>query len=279
MNLFVVGWSPQGSVDAAAGERALRKLLEGLPFFQDEPVETWTAASGTACAACVAHPHDQTCGIRYRHFDPEHLALFSGRPMRWAADGTGEGRGPLVPSHYLHPPETWMRDLDGRCVAVRCCDGPRTLEVFSDPMGAYPVYTTGVGPVTWISNNAEALRLLNGSDELIEHAERRLGIRVGNTTADGVFTLEGVECIAACTEAPCLQVNYRYFHRIANDEFDALVDDLRAGRRDDIPPHGTLAKVRQHVDPERVAGVAPPVGSEQPVWLRDTPALQDSQPA
>jgi len=117
---------------------------------------------------------------------------------------------------------------------------------------------------------------LNGGDELLAHAEECLGIGEGGTTDDGLFSLEGYECIAACTEAPCLQVNYRYFHRIANDEFDALVDDLRAGRRDDIPPHGTLQRVRQTIDPDRAAGIVRPDHGEQPVWIGDTPALQDS---
>ena len=67
---------------------------------------------------------------------------------------------------------------------------------------------------------------LMGGEELLHHAEQRLGIVPGQTTADGLFTIEDVECIAACTEAPCLQVNYRYFHEISHDEFDALVDDL-----------------------------------------------------
>jgi len=117
---------------------------------------------------------------------------------------------------------------------------------------------------------------LNGGDELLEHAEKRLGTKAGGVSDDGLFMLEGYECIAACTEAPCLQVNYRYFHRITNQQFDRLINDLRSGNRPDIPPHGTLAKVRQHIPPERAAGVAPPEGAEQPVWLRDTPALQDS---
>src|SRR3954452_12399664 len=107
---------------------------------------------------------------------------------------------------------------------------------------------------------------LNGGDELLEHAEEQLGTKAGGTSEDGLFTIEGYECIAACTEAPCLQVNYRYFHKISNDEFDQLIDDLREGRRDDIPPHGTLALTRQNVDPDRVAGVAPPTNGEQPVW-------------
>src|SRR4051812_46323172 len=120
---------------------------------------------------------------------------------------------------------------------------------------------------------------LNGGDELLEHAEKRLGTKVGGRSEDGMFFLEGYECIAACTEAPCLQVNYRYFHKITNAEFDELIDDLRAGRRDDIPPHGTLALIRQHIAAEKAAGVAPPDAGEQPVWLRDTAALQDSKPS
>ncbi len=87
---------------------------------------------------------------------------------------------------------------------------------------------------------------LLGAWELLEHAEQRLGVKSGSTTSDGMFTVEDVECIAACTEAPALQVNYRYRYRVTDDDFDALVDDLRAGRLDDeIPPHGTLARVRQ----------------------------------
>lgn len=97
--------------------------------------------------------------------------------------------------------------------------------------------------------------LLLGGEELLEHCERTLGIKAGATTSDGMFTLEDVECIAACTDAPCLQVNYRYFLRISHEEVDALVDDLRAGRRtDEIPPHGTLTRVRQSIPPERWVG-------------------------
>jgi NADH-quinone oxidoreductase subunit E len=87
---------------------------------------------------------------------------------------------------------------------------------------------------------------LLGAWELLQHAEERLGVTSGGTTADGLFTLEDVECIAACTEAPALQVNYRYRYTVTDDDFDQLVDDLAAGRLDaDVPAHGTLARVRQ----------------------------------
>ena len=107
-----------------------------------------------------------------------------------------------------------------------------------------------------------------GGEELLHHAEQKLGIKSGDTTPDGTFSIEDVECIAACTEAPCLQVNYRYFHRITHDEFDQLVDDLSAGRRaDEIPPHGTLAQVRQHIPADKAAGVALPTDGTEPAWL------------
>lgn len=110
---------------------------------------------------------------------------------------------------------------------------------------------------------------LLGGEELLEHAESTLGIRPGQTTSDGLFTLEDVECIAACTEAPCLQVNYRYEYKVTNEGFDRMVDDLRSGRRPDIPPHGTLARVRQHIPDDRRAGVVTPEDHATPVWIAE----------
>jgi NADH-quinone oxidoreductase subunit E len=96
---------------------------------------------------------------------------------------------------------------------------------------------------------------LLGAYELLEHAEERLGVRAGGTTTDGVFTLEDVECIAACTEAPAIQVNYRYRYKVTPTALDRLLDDLRAGRLDaEVPPHGVLARVRQKVATDRWAG-------------------------
>lgn len=108
---------------------------------------------------------------------------------------------------------------------------------------------------------------LLGADELLHHAEESLGVKGGGTTDDGMFTVEGVECIAACTEAPCLQVNYRYVNKVSTSGFDQLIDDIRTGDRADIPPHGTLAKIRQHIPAERGAGPSMVEGADEPVWL------------
>ncbi len=120
--------------------------------------------------------------------------------------------------------------------------------------------------------------MLLGGEELLHHLEERLGIRPGSTTSDGLFTLEDVECIAACTEAPCLTVNYRYFHKISHDEADSLLDDLKAGRRaHEVPKHGTLGRVRQQISADARAGVAVPSECSTPVWLTtDAPEGADA---
>ena len=125
-----------------------------------------------------------------------------------------------------------------------------------EPVGSYLVNVcTNISCLLW------------GGEELLEHACETLDVQVGGTTDDGMFTVEEAECIAACTEAPCLQVNYRYRNRVTPDDFDRLVEDLRAGRLD-IPRHGALGAVRQSIPSERLAGVVPPEqAQEAPVWL------------
>jgi len=116
---------------------------------------------------------------------------------------------------------------------------------------------------------------LMGSEELLHHAEHRLGIKAGGTTSDGLFTIEHAECQAACTEAPCLQVNYRYRFRMTTAQLDALIDDLAAGKlAEEIPPHGTLARVRQHIPADRAVGaLQPEAPGQEPVWMNEKAAL------
>jgi len=88
--------------------------------------------------------------------------------------------------------------------------------------------------------------LLAGGEELLEHATKTLGCAVGATSADGLFTLEETECLADCNIAPTVQVNHRYVRTTTPEALDALVAELRDGRREDeIPPHGTLIRVRR----------------------------------
>jgi len=110
---------------------------------------------------------------------------------------------------------------------------------------------------------------LLGAEQLVTHAEERLGIQAGGTTPDGLFTLERAECQAACTEAPCLQANYRYRYRVTPAQLDQFLDDLADGHLDaEIPPHGVVARVRQNIPVDRAVGaVAPDTVTEAPAWM------------
>ena len=110
---------------------------------------------------------------------------------------------------------------------------------------------------------------LLGAEELLHHAEQTLRVKPGGTTDDGLFTLEDVECLAACTEAPCLQVNYRYMNKVSTADFDQLISDLRTDTRRDIPRHGTLGRVRQHIPEDRRAGNIAPDDNTAPAWVAD----------
>lgn len=117
---------------------------------------------------------------------------------------------------------------------------------------------------------------LGGGEELLSHAERTLGVCAGGTTEDGMFTLEDVECVAACSGAPAVQVNYRYFENVSPEGLEGIIDDLRSGRLEgEVPPHGTLGRVRQHLGPDRIANITPPEEQSEPVWI----ARQTSEPS
>jgi NADH-quinone oxidoreductase subunit E len=123
---------------------------------------------------------------------------------------------------------------------------------FYDMLHTVPVGTHVVAVCTNIAC------LLGGAAELLEHAERSLGVNAGGTTADGVVTLEEAECLADCDRTPCVQVNHRFVGAQTPESFDRLIAELRSGgRSDEIPSHGTLNRVRRttglEADPGQVA--------------------------
>ncbi|GCE47953.1 NADH-quinone oxidoreductase subunit E [Thermosporothrix hazakensis] len=67
---------------------------------------------------------------------------------------------------------------------------------------------------------------LRGCDKLMQHLEQRLGIKAGETTPDGNYTLQGVECLASCGTAPVLQVNGEFVENVSLHDADALLDEL-----------------------------------------------------
>jgi NADH-quinone oxidoreductase subunit E len=68
---------------------------------------------------------------------------------------------------------------------------------------------------------------LRGSDDIIEYLEQKLGIKEGETSADGMFTLKPVECLASCGTAPMMQVGEHYIENLSLDTMDKVLNDLR----------------------------------------------------
>jgi NADH-quinone oxidoreductase subunit E len=68
---------------------------------------------------------------------------------------------------------------------------------------------------------------LRGCERLIDHLARRLGVAVGETTADGRFTLSTVECLGSCGTAPVLMVNDAYHENMDAARLDALLQELK----------------------------------------------------
>jgi len=73
--------------------------------------------------------------------------------------------------------------------------------------------------------------MLKGGNELLDRAKKRLEIGHKETTSDGIFSLEEVECIGACTGAPAMQVNYDFYENLTPIKFDRLIEELDAGKR------------------------------------------------
>jgi NADH-quinone oxidoreductase subunit F len=73
--------------------------------------------------------------------------------------------------------------------------------------------------------------MLRGGNEILEHCKKSLGIPNKGVTPDGLFSLEEVECIGACTGAPAMQVNYDFYENVTPMKFDRIIEELDAGAR------------------------------------------------
>jgi NADH-quinone oxidoreductase subunit E len=69
---------------------------------------------------------------------------------------------------------------------------------------------------------------LRGANQVLEHLQNRLNIKVGDTTEDGLYTIKTVECMAACGGAPMLEVNKTYFENLTEEKIDQILSELAA---------------------------------------------------
>lgn len=84
------------------------------------------------------------------------------------------------------------------------------------PVGKYMFEVCQTGPC-----------MLNGSDDIVQYIFEKLGIRPGETTADGMFTLKTVECLGACGYAPMMQLGRHYREHLTKEKVDAVIEECR----------------------------------------------------
>src|SRR4029078_6509764 len=84
------------------------------------------------------------------------------------------------------------------------------------PVGKYIFEVCQTGPC-----------MLNGSDKIIDYIKQKLGINVGETTADGMFSLKTVECLGACGYAPMMQMGKNYREHLTKEKVDAIIEECR----------------------------------------------------
>ncbi len=157
-----------------------------------------------------------------------------------------ERRSALIPLCHLAQSQDGYLAEDAMADIAALC-GVSPAEVRGTASFYDMLHTEPVGKYVFaICTNIACM--LAGAYEVLEHAEQRLGVHVGQTTPDGLFTIEEAECLAGCDQAVCVQVNHRFFGPIDTDAFDRLVDDLAEGRLEEtVPPHGVLCRVPRAV--------------------------------
>ncbi len=85
-----------------------------------------------------------------------------------------------------------------------------------------------------VCNNISCAML--GSQDIIDHICQKLNIRVGETTADGMFTLKTVECLGSCGTGPMMQIGDNYYELLDTAKVDQILEDLRNGKEHEQQP-------------------------------------------
>jgi NADH-quinone oxidoreductase subunit E len=162
------------------------------------------------------------------HFSPESLALVQRIIARYPE---GRQKSALIPVLHLAQSEFegWLSvpvmDYVASLLSIKPIEVYEVASFYTmfnlKPVGRCLLEVCQTGPC-----------MLRGADEIVKHLEQKLNIRVGETTADGMFTLKTVECLGSCGTAPMLQCGAAYYENLTADKTDALLEQLRVtGKR------------------------------------------------
>lgn len=92
---------------------------------------------------------------------------------------------------------------------------------FTKPVGKYVIDVCQTGPC-----------MICGSEKIVKYIENKLGIKVGETTPDNLFTLRTVECLGACGYAPMLQIEEQYYENLTEEKVDQIIQELGSKHSD-----------------------------------------------
>ncbi|MFT4297479.1 MAG: NADH-quinone oxidoreductase subunit NuoE [Micropruina sp.] len=167
--------------------------------------------------------------------------------MRQIAARYPQARSALLPMLHL------VQSVDGRIspAGVQACAeilGITTAQV-SGVATFYTMYRRRPAGKHHVGVCTTALCAVMGGDQLLDRVCDRLGIHEGETTADGTFSLERIECNAACDFAPVMMVNWEFFDNMTPEKVDELLEALATGETVRSPRGATLTSWK---DAERV---------------------------
>src|SRR6202050_4210976 len=158
-------------------------------------------------------------------------------------------RSALIPmmmyaqDHFGSPSAELLADIAQR-LDLNMTEVTETLAYYSmlrrKPVGRYHIQ---------VCTNISCM--LRGANELYKHVQKRLGIGNKEVSPSGTFSLEEVECMGACTGAPCMQVNYDFYENLDPDKVDAIFEQLQEGKKP-APVAVTSGSVHERVPGEVV---------------------------
>ncbi len=157
-------------------------------------------------------------------FSKELIALFDEMVKRYPQ---GRQKSALLPIlHAVQAEYGWLSPnamdkvaeyLDIQSIEVYEVASFYTM-FFLQPQGKFVLEVCRTGPCQLV-----------GSDKIMAHLEKKLGVKEGEVTKDGLFSWRGVECLAACGMAPVLQIgpDYTYYENLTADKLDTLIEELK----------------------------------------------------
>ncbi len=101
-----------------------------------------------------------------------------------------------------------------------------------EPVGKYVIEVCRTSPCA-----------ITGGENILQYLQEKLGIKTGETTANGLFTLKAVECLGACGNAPVMQVNTEFYENLTKDKIDRILEEMEKKANQESIPEKRWVKI------------------------------------